>query len=120
MIPCNHAQEVREHAEDEASAELRAIERNNRVESMAQALMQPGRLCDPFEPENFQEALANMGSEDAKTLAGKAELLDCAVTNNLKQTAVMQQAMFTAVVLCLVREYWLKTARHLAEKDAPL
>lgn len=110
-------QSVNEHAEEEMADDIRREQRAERIESVAQDLMQLGGSCYPFEPNNFQEALANMDNANALTLAITAGRLDAEITLNLAQSCVMKSAMFSAYLLMVVREYWLKTARHLAEKD---
>lgn len=93
-------------------AEAAAVHRHELIEEQALYLVQEGQEFHPWTFEHFEEAIGNAPNGDQvvmfATIASAVDLhLDNLYANHAALTAVKQ----------LVENYWLKCARHEAEKN---
>lgn len=93
----------------EEDAELREIA----LEEQAQFLISPDQACYPWTFDHFEEAIGNASEANRKLIF--ATLAAAILDFNLDNPACNHIAL--VALRQVVEGYWLKCARHLAEKS---
>lgn len=122
MMPCNFYHEIDQYLKREEEQQMRQEELEARIEEQVKDLMQDGESCDPYGITihkgidcvyyNLFEALNEIPEVEQRKISDAWR--DAAERTDMFM--VKREAVFARLDK-LVREYWMKCAKHQAEKE---
>jgi len=111
MIPCNHTYELNKYLDQEAEDQRIQEEREAMIEANAKELMLEGGSCYPWSMSNIFEALSNLD------FSAQLMITTYITTSKDLPNNIIAQELCAKAIRDEITNYWLKVAKHLAEKE---